>query len=255
MARRAKVISGKRGLARRAAPAFLLPEMSGLRLFFLLAALVCATAPRGWAGLLDELDAADRAKVLAGQQVALQEEVEGKPWPRLRIYQLVKATPVEVAAVFFDYNNSKTFVPDLLHSKISKKISPCVMEVDYEVEVPILADEAYTARNDLKATEGGGFRVTWNLIRALQTKDATGHLRIEPHGEGEAVICYTNLVTPSSGMAGILKKIAIGRMEKTVHAMVIQVQSQKTKHPADLARQVETLREALAAESVSPVAP
>jgi len=35
-----------------------------LRLFFLLAALVCATAPRGLAGLLDELDAADRAKAL-----------------------------------------------------------------------------------------------------------------------------------------------------------------------------------------------
>ena len=249
MTRRAKAISGKRGLARRAAPAFLLPEMSGLRLFFLLAALVYATAPRGLAGLLDELDAADRAKVLAGHQVLLQEKVAGKPWPRVRVYQLVHAMPEEVAAVFFDYNNSKTFVPDLLHSKISKKISPCVLEVDYEVEVPILADEAYTARNDLKTTEDGGYRVTWNLVRALQTKDATGHLRIEPHGEGEAVICYTNLVTPSSGMAGILEKLAIGRMEKTVRSMVHQVQNQKTQHPADLARQVEALREALAAES------
>ena len=102
--------------------------MSGQRLFFLLAAVVCATAPRIWAGLLDELDAADRAKVLAGQQVLLKEEVEGKPWPRVRVYQLVRATPEEVAAVFFDYDNSKTFVPDLLHSKISKKISPCVLE-------------------------------------------------------------------------------------------------------------------------------
>ena len=255
MARRAKAISGKRGLAHRAAPAFLLPEMSGLRLFFLLAVLVCTTAPRVFAGLLDELNAAERAKVLAGQQVLLQEAVAGKPWPRVRVYQLVHATPEEVAAVFFDYNNSKTFVPDLLHSKISKKISPCVMEVDYEVDVPILADEAYTARNDLKATGDGGYRVSWNLIRALQTKDATGNLRIEPQGQGEAVICYTNLVTPSSGMAVILEKIAIGRMEKTVHAMVRQVQNQKTKHPADLARQVDALRAALAAEAVSPVDP
>ena len=70
--------------------------MSGIRLFFLLVAVV-ATAAKGFAGLLDELDASDRAKVLAGQQVALQEEVEGKPWPRLRIYQLARATPEEVA--------------------------------------------------------------------------------------------------------------------------------------------------------------
>ena len=208
--------------------------MSGSRLFFLLVALFWATAPSGLAGLLDELDAADRAKVLAGQQVLLEEEVAEKPWPRVRVYQLVRATPEEVAAVFFDYDNSKTFVPDLIHSKISKKISPCVLEVDYEVDVPILPDEAYTARNDLEVVEGGGYRVTWNLVRAKQTKDATGHLRVEPHGAGEAVLCYTNLVTPSSGMAGLLKKIAISRMEKTVEAMVSQVQNQKTKHPKDL---------------------
>lgn len=254
MVRRAKVISGKRGLARRAAPAFLLREMSGLRLFFLLAA-VCVTDPRATAGLLDELDASDRAKVLAGHQVALQEEVVGKPWPRLRIYQLVSATPEEVAAVFFDYNNSKTFVSDLLHSNISKKISPCVLEVDYEVDVPILADEAYTARNDLKTTGDGGYRVSWNLVRALQTKDATGHLRIDPHGEGESIICYTNLVTPSSGMAGILEKLAISRMKKTVEAMVHQVQNQKSNHPNDLARQVAALREAIASESAGVAAP
>jgi hypothetical protein len=229
--------------------------MLALRLFFLFAAVVCATAPRAAAGLLDELDAANRTNVLSGHQVDFQEEVEGKPWPRLRIYQLLRATPEEVAAVFFDYNNSKTFVPDLLNSKISKKISPCVLEVDYEVNVPIFKDEAYTARNDLKTTEVGGYHVSWNLVRALQTKDATGHIRIDPHGMEESVICYTNLVNPSSGMAEILEKIAISRMKTTVEAMVHQVQNQKTNHPNDLARQVEALREAIAAESASAATP
>lgn len=128
------------------------------------------------------------------------------------------------------------------------------MEVDYEVDVPILPDEAYTARNDLETIDGGGYRVTWNLVRAKQTKDATGHLRVEPHGEGQAVICYTNLVTPSSGMAGLLEKIAIARMEKTVESMVLQVQNQKNNHPKDLARQVEALREALASEAAGSAA-
>lgn len=226
-----------------------------MRLFFLLSIAFCLTAERGLSGLLDELNTADRAKVLAGQQVLLKEEVPGKPWPRVRVYQLVKATPEEVAAVFFDYNNSKTYVPDLLYSKISKTISPCVLEVDYEVDVPILADEVYTARNELKAIENGGFRVTWNLVRALQTKDATGHLRVEPQNDGDSILCYTNLVTPSSGMAVVLKKLAIARMEKTVESMVRQVQNQKKNHPKDLARQVEALREALASESVVPAAP
>jgi len=255
MAPGAKAISGKRGLAHRAAPAFLLPEMLGFRIFLLLAAVVCATAPGALAGLLDELNAADRAKVLSGRLVLLQEEVAGKPWPRVRVYQLVRATPEEVAAVFFDYNNSMAYVPDLLNSKISKRISPSVLEVDYEVDVPILADEFYTARNELKTTPGGGFQVSWKLLRALQTKDAVGHLRIDPHGEEDSVICYTNLVTPSSGMAGILGKLAIGRMEKTVESIVRQVKNQKANHPKDLARQIQALREALASEPTGPAAP
>lgn len=188
--------------------------------------------------------------MLAGGQVMTQEEIVGKPWPRVRLYQLVRATPEEVAAVFFDYENAKAYIPDLLHSRISKTVTPRVLEVDYEVEVPILADEAYTARNELRAVHGGGFDVSWILIRALQTKSAEGSLLIEPRGDGESIIRYTNLVTPSSGMAKILKTLALARMEKTVAAITRQVESQKKKRPADLARQVAALREALATGEV-----
>lgn len=188
--------------------------------------------------------------MLAGGQVMTQEEIVGKPWPRVRLYQLVRATPEEVAAVFFDYENAKAYIPDLLHSRISKTVTPRVLEVDYEVEVPILADEAYTARNELRAVHGGGFDVSWILIRALQTKSAEGSLLIEPRGDGESIIRYTNLVTPSSGMAKILKTLALARMEKTVAAIARQVESQKKKRPADLARQVAALREALATGEV-----
>lgn len=214
------------------------------------ALIILASAPAGICGLLDELDHGQREAVLAGGQVMLQEEIAGKPWPRVRVFQTVQATPEEVAAVFFDYENAKAYVPDLLHSRISKTVSPCVLEVDYEVDVPILADEAYTARNELRALHGGGFDVSWILLRALQTKGAEGNLRIEPHGEGGSVIRYTNLVTPATGMAKILKTLALARMEKTVAAIANRVESQKKNHPRDLARQVAALREALAGGAV-----
>lgn len=216
------------------------------------AAVWLGTVLPGWCGLLDALDAAQRREVLAGGQVMLQEAVAGKPWPRVRVFQLVRATPEEVAAVFFDYENSKTYIPDLLNSRISKTVTPLVLEVDYEVDVPILADEAYTARNELRAIHGGGFHVSWILLRALQTKGAEGNLRIEPHGERDSVILYTNLVTPGSGMAKVLKTLALARMQKTVHAIVEKVESQKKNHPRDLARQVAVLRAALDSRSVAP---
>jgi hypothetical protein len=218
--------------------------------WFVLCAFWLGAASQGFCGILEDLDSAQRAEVLAGGQVMTQEEIVGKPWPRVRLYQLVRATPEEVAAVFFDYENAKAYIPDLLHSRISKTVTPRVLEVDYEVEVPILADEAYTARNELRAVHGGGFDVSWILIRALQTKSAEGSLLIEPRGDGESIIRYTNLVTPSSGMAKILKTLALARMEKTVAAITRQVESQKKKRPADLARQVAALREALATGEV-----
>jgi hypothetical protein len=195
---------------------------------------------------LEDLDATQRREVLAGRQVMTQQEIADKPWPRVRLYRLVRATPEEVAAVFFDYENAKAYIPDLLNSRISKTVTPRVLEVDYEVDVPILADEAYTARNELRAVHGGGFDVSWILLRALQTKSAEGSLLVEPHGDGHSLIRYTNLVTPGSGMAKILKNLALDRMEKTVEAIANQVELQKKNHPGDLARQVAALRAALA---------
>lgn len=219
------------------------------RLLFLLSAMAwVAVAGSACAGLIDELDPAQRQEVEDGGQVMLQEDLPGKPWPRVRIFRIIHAKPEEVAAVFFDYNTAQTYIPDLLHSKVSKIISPSVLEVDYEVDVPILADESYTARNEIRALHGGGFCVTWTLLRALQTKGAEGNLRIEPYGCGDSLICYTNLVTPGSGMAKILKLPALARMQKTVASIAKKVETQKSSHPASLAVQLSRLREAVATQ-------
>lgn len=218
--------------------------MTRVRLFFLSLAVCLAALPAATAGLLDDLTREQRAELEKGGLIVLEQDIPGKPWPRVRIYKKIQATPEQVAAVFFDYNQAKTFIPDVLESRISKKISPCVMEVDYEVDVPILADEAYTARNEMKALQDG-YQASWALLRALQTKAAEGNLLIEPFENGSSVIRYTNLVTPSSGMAKILKVPAMSRMQKTVLAIGEKVEQQKAKNPAELAAQVARLRAAM----------
>jgi hypothetical protein len=198
------------------------------------------------AGILGELNADQAKEVMRGGQVVLMEEVEGHPWPRIRVYQKVNACPEDVIAVFFDYQEAKSYIPKLLKSDVVKTVSPCVLEVDYGVDVPVLPDEFYTARNSL-GREGTGYRVDWKLLRALQTKASEGCLRVEAEGEG-SVICYTNLVTPGSKMAVVLRIPAIEQMKNTVRAIVSQVERQKTLHPAALRKQVEELRAALQAE-------
>jgi len=218
--------------------------MIRVRLFFLSLAACLAALPAATAGLLDDLTSEQRAELDKGDLIVLEQDISGKPWPRIRIYKKIQATPEQVAAVFFDYNQAKTFIPDVLESRISKKISPGVMEVDYEVDVPILADEAYTARNEMKAVQDG-YQASWILLRALQTKAAEGNMLIEPFENGSSVIRYTNLVTPSSGMAKILKLPAMARMQKTVLAIGQKVEQQKSKNPVELAAQVARLREAM----------
>ncbi|MDX2080355.1 MAG: hypothetical protein SFU53_06180 [Terrimicrobiaceae bacterium] len=203
-------------------------------------------SPLAQANVASELSPAQLAEIQAGRQVVVLQEMPGHPWPRIRIFQMARATPEEVAAVFFDYTNAKDYIPKLLKSNVSKTLSPCVIEVDYGVDVPILPDEFYTARNSL--TESGGtYRIDWTLVRALQTKASEGHLRIERFGK-DALLCYTNLVTPGSKMAGILRIPAIDQMKNTVAAIVRQVESQRNSKPADLQRQVALLRAALTAE-------
>jgi hypothetical protein len=215
-----------------------------LRRFSLLAGMTVSL--HAWAGgVSDDLTSAQRDIVKSGKQVMMTQEVEGKPWPRVKIYQVVAATPEEVAAVFVDYNNAKLYTPNLLKSEIVKTTSPTVKEIDYGVDIPILPDEYYTARNTLSCPEKGVYRIDWKLLRAVQTKASEGCIRIEPF-EDRALICYQNLVTPGSIMAGLLRGKALEQMRETVAALAQRVEKQKTANSADLDREVKELRAALA---------
>ena len=197
------------------------------------------------AALTDDLNEEQKRAVAEGSQVVIREEIPDQPWPRVSVFQRVHASPEEVAAVFFDYENAKSYIPDVLESRISKRLSPRVFDVDYNVEVPILPDEMYTARNELEMPQPGSYRISWKILKALQTKAAVGNLRVDPYGDGESLICYTNLVTPGSSMAVVLKNMAMERMQKVVAAIANHSLKQKIEAPRELARQVEALRSAL----------
>jgi hypothetical protein len=194
--------------------------------------------------ILSELAEGHQVQVKKGEQVSINEVIEGKPWPRVKVYRTVDASPEEVAAVFCDYENAKAYVPNLLKSTISKRPAACTVEIDYGIDIPILPDEFYTTRNTLRRTAPDSYRIDWKLLRAVQTKDSVGSLRAEPFA-GKALICYENLVTPGSSMAGLLKGKALQQMNETVDAIAARVESQRKSNPEDLRREVEALRASL----------
>ena len=160
------------------------------------------------------------------------EELDGYPWPRVRVYQVVNATPREVMAVFTDYNNACEFVPNCLKSRIARQVNPRVAEVDYLIDVPILADEAYTVRDTLSTGPAGALKVDWKVLKATSIEESVGSLYVEPYGKTGSVLRYTNLVKPSSMAAPLLRGVAMGQIKDTVQAIVDQVEETKAKPAA-----------------------
>jgi hypothetical protein len=194
--------------------------------------------------LLAELSSTQVCQVHDGSQVVVTENVDGKPWPRIKVYRLVNASPEQVTAVFFDYESAKSFVPNVIKSEISNKLSPCTMDVDYGLDVPIFPDEFYTVRNNLRLIDENSYCIDWKLLRSVLTKDSVGNIRIEPW-EGKAVICYQNLVTPASNIAVLLRGKAIEQMKETTQALADRVEKEKTGNLPGIKRQIAALRAAL----------
>jgi hypothetical protein len=194
--------------------------------------------------LLKGLTAAQQSSIQAGKQVTVLQDLPGEPWPRVTIYRVIPATPNQVAAVFFDYKNASKYIPKILKSEVSKVHSPSVTDVDYGVSVPILPDEFYTAQNRLTRVAGGGYLISWTLLRAVQTKASVGELRAVPF-EQSTLLRYTILTTPSSGMAGLLRGKAIDMIKDTVAAIAKEVERQKSGDPEGLKKRVEALEAAL----------
>jgi len=187
--------------------------------------------------LLKDLCASDRQSIEAGNSCVTHENIKGKPWPRVSVYRIISASPEEVAAVFGDYESAKKFVPNVMSSKINRRLSPNVAVVTYDLHVPLLPDERYTVRNTLEP-EAKGFRFEWEVLESLQAKSGEGYFCIQPHPRG-SVVRYTNLVVPSSGMAGLLKGVAINQTRDTVEAICKQVEKQRSRNPGRLRNKVQ----------------
>jgi hypothetical protein len=210
----------------------------------LLAACLLDT-PRLFAeSVLSELNASQKGSMKAGDQVVVIENVEGNAWPRVKVYRSIDADPEQVAAVFFDFEEAKSFVPNVFKSEISNRISPCIMEVDYGLDVPIFPDEFYTVRNSLRSFDENSYRFDWKLLRAIMTKDSVGNFRVEAW-EGKSLVCYQNMVTPSSNIAVLLRARAIEQMKETTKALAAHIEKERATNPGGLKKQISTLRTAL----------
>jgi hypothetical protein len=195
-------------------------------LLLLLTILVVAAAPAG-AAVVDELGAADRAKLESGQSVMTTIEKPGATWPEVRIYRKVKATPEGVTDLFLDYENADSFIGNLESAVVEKQPDANTKDVRYTVKLPVLFTISYLVRNRYEKTPEG-YTVHWNLLESLFAKSAVGKLRVEPHGD-MAVICYANHVEPATRLVAGLRGQAMKEASNTVDAIVKEAERRHAK--------------------------
>ena len=191
--------------------------------------------------LWNNLTEVQQRDLLAGKTVETEENVEGSAWPRFRVYQLVKAEPKSIAAVFWDCRRDPEYIPNCTAVTILSHPSPSVIEASYTLAMPfLLPDEVYVSKNVLRKPSETSYEITWNVSEARYTKSAMGSLRIEPHGQG-SILRYANLVIPGSRIAGLLRATAGSQVVESVKALTRRVERMRDHDRTTLTAEEETL--------------
>jgi ribosome-associated toxin RatA of RatAB toxin-antitoxin module len=190
----------------------------------------------------------------SGRPVILEEEIPGNPWPRFTIYQLVKAKPAHVAAVFWDCEKDPEYIPNCTKVSILSRPAPNVVEAEYTLKMPFLIpDEIYVSRNQIRRGPDGGYEVSWKVLNSRYTKSCSGTLRLEDH-DGGTLIRYSNLVEPGSRIAKLLKASASRQVVESVQSLVDRVGDLLVRPGNVLEREIRLLEGSLGPAADTPPA-
>jgi hypothetical protein len=173
------------------------------------------------ADFLGEVPQYARDELAEGQVVVMSKDVQGVPWPKLKLYQVVDAPPKVVADLFSDYSAAPSYIPGMLDAKVVANNPDGTKDVQYKVKVPVLQSISYTVRNAY-VQKGNSYEVKWTLLRSPLAKSSDGSLRIEPYGNGKTLMCYTNLCVPVTSLVAGLKNQALNEAKSTVRAIATE---------------------------------
>lgn len=188
-----------------------------LRFLLPLAAFAVSVASLS-ADILSEVPKYAQDELADGQIVVKSENVQGAPWPKLMLYQVVNASPSVVWNLFNDYAAAPEYTPGLIAAKIIETYPDGSKDVQYTVKVPIIQRATYVVHNTY-TKKGNMQEVAWNLVKSPLAKSSTGSLRIEPYGKNQTLLCYTNLVIPITNLVAGLKNEALSEAKTTVRAL------------------------------------
>ena len=175
------------------------------------------------------------------QLVVHSREIPKCPWPEITVFTLIDAAPVEAAAVFSNYQDHKTFIPDLIKSDPARKLADNETIVDFEMRLPWpLSSSKYSTGNVFNRLEKNEYEVRWYLAGSDSLVDSKGTVQFTPYGS-KTLLKYQSLIRPDSKLASVFASRAKGAVSKTVQAIVTYVEETKKKDPEKVERLISCL--------------
>ena len=164
----------------------------------------------------DFLSASEKQELAKGTLVKKVIWKEGFIWPEVKIVTILNHSPLDNLNVFLNFETHKTYIPDMLESRVVKKVSANQMEVYFEMEMPWPVKKAtHTTNNVITKNEDGSYTLKWNLVKADRLKATDGYMRFYPY-EGKTLLEYVTLIVPNSSLAAMFKDRVANDVEKSV---------------------------------------
>lgn len=162
------------------------------------------------------LTEAERAQLKKGEFVTKVDWKEGFIWPEVTVYTLLKHSPKQNLDVFLDFETHKNYIPDMLESKVVKRVSQNQLQVYFEMSMPWpVKKTSHTTNNIISKNNDGSYTLKWNLVNGKMLKATDGYMNFSNY-EGKTLLTYVSLIVPNSSLASMFKNRVAEDVEKTV---------------------------------------
>lgn len=164
----------------------------------------------------DPITPAENEKLMKGETIQYVQWKEGYVWPQVSMRVLLDHKPEENMTEFTKFETHKDYIPDVLESKVVKKISPENFHVYLAMEIPWPVKKSEQVTNNV-LTKGpdGALTLTWNLVKGEFVKATNGHVTFKPYNN-KTLMEYETFIVPNSSFAGMFKGRVATDVEKTV---------------------------------------
>lgn len=159
---------------------------------------------------------------------------KGYVWPEVTIKVLLNHSPIDNMNVFLDFEKHKSYIPDMLESRILKKISANETHVYFEMEMPWpVKKTSHVTNNVVTHNSDGSYTLKWNLVKADMIKATDGYMNFSEY-EGKTLLTYVSLIVPNSSFAGMFKDRVASDVEKAVSKITKHLNQTLNKKKDDI---------------------